>query len=320
MIFETFPIDEVEGCLLAHTLRAPDLVIKKGTWLDQNRVDQLRSAGVMQVAAARLQPDDVPEDKAARTVAEILTGDGVSVTQAQTGRCNLVAEKKGVAVVDSETIDAFNLSGDSVMVSTLSPFEVAEPGRIVATVKVIPYGVSQTELTTQLAAIREAAVQVKSFNDTRAGLVLTHSYGMKEGLFEKARRVVANRLQGWGGTLDRVEQCGHDQKAVATIIREMGGEGCDLILVMGATSPTDTADVVPTAIVAAGGDLEQVGIPVEPGNMMVLGSLKNTPVVGLPGCARSECLNGIDLVLPRLMAGLPVRSEDLKRMGVGGLL
>jgi len=40
----------------------------------------------------------------------------------------------------------------------------------------------------------------------------------------------------------------------------------------------------------------------------------------LPGCARSPTLNGIDFVLVRLFAGLKVTSEDIMRMGVGGLL
>ena len=40
----------------------------------------------------------------------------------------------------------------------------------------------------------------------------------------------------------------------------------------------------------------------------------------LPGCARSPKLNGIDWVLARLFAGLPLGGAELARMGVGGLL
>ncbi len=40
----------------------------------------------------------------------------------------------------------------------------------------------------------------------------------------------------------------------------------------------------------------------------------------LPGCARSPSLNGIDFVLTRLFAGVPVTPRDMMRMGVGGLL
>lgn len=40
----------------------------------------------------------------------------------------------------------------------------------------------------------------------------------------------------------------------------------------------------------------------------------------IPGCARSPKENGFDFVLDRILAGILVRSEDIMRMGVGGLL
>ena len=53
---------------------------------------------------------------------------------------------------------------------------------------------------------------------------------------------------------------------------------------------------------------------------MFLGEIGGKPVVGLPGCARSPALNGVDWVLERLSAGLPVGSREIAAMGVGGLL
>lgn len=38
------------------------------------------------------------------------------------------------------------------------------------------------------------------------------------------------------------------------------------------------------------------------------------------GCGRSPKLNGLDWVLHRLLAGLPVTARDIKWMGGGGLL
>jgi molybdenum cofactor cytidylyltransferase len=44
------------------------------------------------------------------------------------------------------------------------------------------------------------------------------------------------------------------------------------------------------------------------------------PVLVLPGCARSRRSNGLDWVLQRLHAGLPVGRAEIMRMGVGGLI
>jgi molybdenum cofactor cytidylyltransferase len=54
--------------------------------------------------------------------------------------------------------------------------------------------------------------------------------------------------------------------------------------------------------------------------LLLIGDLKGRPVLGAPGCARSPAENGFDWVLHRLLAGLPVREDDITGMGVGGLL
>jgi len=61
-------------------------------------------------------------------------------------------------------------------------------------------------------------------------------------------------------------------------------------------------------------------MPVDPGNLMLVGRIAGEPVIGAPGCARSPKENGFDWILMRLLAGLPVTREDITGMGVGGLL
>jgi molybdenum cofactor cytidylyltransferase len=61
-------------------------------------------------------------------------------------------------------------------------------------------------------------------------------------------------------------------------------------------------------------------MPVDPGNLMLIGRVRGQAVLGAPGCARSPKENGFDWVLMRLLAGLPVSRADVTGMGVGGLL
>jgi molybdenum cofactor cytidylyltransferase len=63
-----------------------------------------------------------------------------------------------------------------------------------------------------------------------------------------------------------------------------------------------------------------LGMPVDPGNLMMLAQLGEVPVIGVPSCARSPKLNGFDWVLARLMADVPVTAQDIMAMGAGGLL
>ena len=61
-------------------------------------------------------------------------------------------------------------------------------------------------------------------------------------------------------------------------------------------------------------------MPVDPGNLMMVGQARGQPILGAPGCARSPKENGFDWILMRLLAGLPVSRADITGLGVGGLL
>ena len=61
-------------------------------------------------------------------------------------------------------------------------------------------------------------------------------------------------------------------------------------------------------------------MPVDPGNLIVVGRYRGKPVLGAPGCARSPKENGFDWVLDRLIAGIDVTDADIAGLGVGGLL
>jgi molybdenum cofactor cytidylyltransferase len=116
------------------------------------------------------------------------------------------------------------------------------------------------------------------------------------------------------------ERCAHETAALAAMIRDRCGHGVDVLLVHGASAILDRRDVIPAAIVAAGGRVEHFGMPVDPGNLLLLGHVGERVVLGLPGCARSPKVNGFDWVLERLVAGLPVGPAEIMRMGSGGLL
>ncbi|HSR73092.1 MAG TPA: 4-diphosphocytidyl-2C-methyl-D-erythritol kinase, partial [Kiloniellales bacterium] len=139
MIFGETPLDQAEGAILAHSLKLENGSFKKGRRLSAEDIAALRRAGRESVIAARLEPGDVHEDAAAAALAEALCGEGLSVSAAFTGRCNLIAGERGVLVVERERLDALNLVDEALTVATLTPFDSIEPRQMAATVKVIPF-------------------------------------------------------------------------------------------------------------------------------------------------------------------------------------
>jgi len=112
----------------------------------------------------------------------------------------------------------------------------------------------------------------------------------------------------------------HDEAALAAAVKELLGLGAELVIVFGASAIADRRDVIPAAVTAVGGAIEHFGMPVDPGNLLLIGNAGGVPILGAPGCARSPVENGFDWVLTRLLAGLKVTRSELMVMGVGGLL
>jgi molybdenum cofactor cytidylyltransferase len=123
-----------------------------------------------------------------------------------------------------------------------------------------------------------------------------------------------------GSRLEQVVRCPHEPEAVAGAVRDLATKGCSPILVFGASAIVDRGDVIPDGLVRAGGEVIHLGMPVDPGNLMMLGRLDETSVIGVPSCARSPKLNGFDWVLQRVLADVPVNARDVMMMGAGGLL
>ena len=133
-------------------------------------------------------------------------------------------------------------------------------------------------------------------------------------------RVTEERLAPAGAAIVAERRVPHEQRALAKAIEEVLGEGAELVIVFGASAIADRRDVIPSAVEAIGGRVEHFGMPVDPGNLLLVADARGRPVLGAPGCARSPKENGFDWVLMRLLAGLEVPREAITGMGVGGLL
>lgn len=322
MIFADFPIDEAEGLILAHSLPGVPGTFKKGRRLSADDLAVLRAAGLERVTGVRLESGDVTENQAADRVAGAVAGRNVERRPAFTGRSNLFATVRGLANIDRRRLEAVNGLDEALTVATVAPGEIVKPGQMIATIKVIPFAVEGqvVDRCAAFAAEGDHIVSVSPFLPHQVGLVLTALPGTKEEVLTATAAATRERVEALDGRCALELRRSHQTAAVAQGIGEALAAGCSLVLVAGASATVDRRDVVPAAIVEAGGAVDHFGMPVDPGNLMLLGHVGTVPVLGLPGCARSPKLNGLDWVLRRLMAGLPVTSAEIASLGAGGLL
>jgi molybdenum cofactor cytidylyltransferase len=327
MKFGPVPLEDAVGKLLGHNLAGADgkRLFRKGKPLTPDDVQALRQMGRISVYVAELEAEDVPEDQAALRIAEALLQDGLRLSRSAGGRVNLLATRLGVIYVDAAALREANAC-EGITLATLPSHAVVRPRQIVATVKVIPYAVPQAHLQAVEAAIAGAQplISLVALPPKRVAIILSGTAGVRQRLLADFEAPLKARIEALGSTAElkdfiSLEDEG-DEIALSRLLQETAAQGFDLAVLAGETAIQDRYDLAPRAILRLGGSVECVGVPVDPGNLLMLAYLGDMPVMGAPGCARSLKTNAIDWVLPRLLAGERLGFGDLAELGHGGLL
>nr|WP_299496619.1 molybdopterin-binding/glycosyltransferase family 2 protein [uncultured Rhizobium sp.] len=328
MIFGSMAVDEALGAVLAHSVSLGSGKLAKGHVLEARDLDALRAEGISSVIACRMEPGDLGEDAAAQKLAEMLDSIEIRRSPATTGRVNFYAEANGLFVADKSVVDRFNRIDPAITLACLADHADVRTGDLVATIKIIPLAVAGRWVEQACQLLQTGpAFQLKPYAAHAVSLVATTLPSLKASVMDKTARVLQQRLVSSSSELISEVRVAHRAEAVAEAMKTAiaAPQSTEktlpaMIIVFGASAMSDPQDVIPEAIRLAGGRVVQVGLPVDPGNLLVLGYLGNVPVIGAPGCARSPKENGFDWVLNRLLAGEVPTREDLTGLGVGGLL
>jgi len=318
--FGLVPVEEAIGALAAHSVRAGGITVKKGSLISTEIATQLKQSGVEMITAARLEPSDIGEDEAAWHLARALAGDNVSIEKPFTGRSNLYAEASGVLLIDIDAINGLNAVDEAMTAATLPAYKPVVAGEMVGTVKIIPYAIPAILLREGIAKAGTGALRIAPYTRCSIGVVSTVLPGLRPSVIDKTISVLKQRLEPANARIVRDRRVPHDTAVLARELTDQAAGDAQLIIVFGASAIADRQDVIPSAIEMAGGRVEHFGMPVDPGNLLLIGSVAGKPVIGAPGCARSPKENGFDWILQRVLANVPVTRADIMSLGVGGLL
>ncbi|MEY3988989.1 MAG: hypothetical protein RI985_70 [Chloroflexota bacterium] len=290
-------------------------IVAKGRVLTQADITLLASHGIDRVTVVRLAADDIDEHVAASRVAHRVTGDYTQAKPPHHGRADVEATVDGVLLVEIAALARWHQI-DGVTIATRRTYDVVRPGQRVATIKILPFAIRA-----QLLAIESIppVLSIKPFVRTRIGVVLIGAPATYERLMRSHVQSLVTRLTVIKSQVVAVQQALSEVDAVRHAFDALLPM-VDLIITLGETSIMDRDDVMPQALVATGGCITCYGAPVEPGNLLLLGMIGTTPVMGAPGCIRGSATNVVDLVLPRLVAGIDVDAHDVYALAHGGLL
>tara|TARA_Y100001960_G_C14762785_1_gene875054 strand:+ start:1468 stop:3117 length:1650 start_codon:yes stop_codon:yes gene_type:complete len=322
MHFGPIPIKESIGAILAHTIRVDKNIYKKGHVLTKSDVKDLEDFGLTEIVGAVLENDDIAENMAAKNIADSISGNGIYAGSPFTGRCNLFSKKDGLFLGESNFINSINSVNETITVGTLPHCTAVSTDQMVATIKVIPFSSSKKIVDKCILTAKNTIqkLRVNKWSKLNISLIQSRLTGTKESVLDSTTASLEFRLNKTYNSINSEIRCSHNIDEIRSSILSEVKKNQELIIIAGASAIVDRRDIIPSAIVAAGGTIEHFGMPVDPGNLLLLGSINDVKIIGLPGCARSPKLNGFDLVLNRILAGVNVGSNEIMSMGSGGLL
>ena len=314
------PQDSI-GAVLAQTYNLPGKIISKGTFVTNEIVAYFKTGNVKTILCAVPEEGDIHEDEAAEAISSAIDKNHIYADKASTGRVNFKSQSLCLVRYDRDFIKELNLVDESIAFSIVEHNQLLAEGDLIATLKIIPFFMQKKYVDRVIKILaKDELFKIHSLKKKEVTLIQTCFEWQKKSIFTATSNVTKARLEALGCSLKKEKLINHDYDTLRAIIRSSVKNEPEILLVSGASAITDRSDCIPKAILSEGGEIIQYGLAVDPGNLLLIGKVGNTTVIGMPGCARSPKLNGFDWVLQLLMADIPINREELADMGAGGLL
>ena len=308
------------GLVLAHDVRDGEgrVVAEKGQVLDLAAAARLVAADRHEAHLIEPEPGDLHEEEAGSRLARAVAGAGVEVRAATGGQWSLAASTRGLLQVQVEGLTEVNAL-EGISVYTLYDGQVVDGREVVARAKVTPLVIAGAivEEAEKRARAAGGLIAVRPFRaSTIVALAPATLLPRARTRFEAALR---EKVDWFGSRLGRLAFVPAEVEALAGALREALAAGCDLVVVAGAGA-LDPLDPVFLALDRVAARLVRRGVPAHPGSLLWLAQAGATPILGMPSCGMFSQATLLDLILPRLLAGVPVGSRELAALGHGGVL
>ncbi|HIS52116.1 MAG TPA: molybdopterin-binding protein [Candidatus Onthomonas avicola] len=297
-----------------------DAVFRKGHVVREEDIPVLLSVGKEHLYVWEQQEGMLHENEGAEILRSLCQGENLNPTPVKEGKIELVADCDGVLLVDRAKLRAVNSLGELMIASRHGNFPVSKGDKVAGT-RVIPLVIAQEKLDRAREVTGGGPIfRVLPFHPKRVGLVVTGSEVYYGRIEDKFTPVLEAKMAEYGAEIIGREVTNDEAEMTTEAIFRLLEAGAEMVLCTGGMS-VDPDDRTPLAIRNTGAEIVTYGAPVLPGAMFLLAywGERRIPIVGLPGCVMYAKRTIFDLVLPRLMADVPVRRADLDGLGEGGL-
>ena len=297
-----------------------DAVFRKGHIIKEEDIPVLLSVGKDHIYVWENDESMLHENDAAEILREICQGENMHPSPVKEGKIELIADIDGVLMIDLERLRKVNSLGN-MMIATVPSGFIVKKGQKLCGTRIIPLVIEKEKMeeAKRVAAGDDPIMKLYPIKKKKFGLVTTGNEVYFGRIKDTFTPVIVEKLGEYGCEMKEHEIVNDDHEKITAAIKKMLADGCDLVFCTGGMS-VDPDDKTPLAIKNSGTNIVSYGAPVLPGAMFLVSYTEDgRGVCGLPGCVMYAKRTIFDLVLPRLLADIPVTPEYLAGLGHGGL-
>ncbi|MFC1859221.1 FmdE family protein [Thermodesulfobacteriota bacterium] len=322
------PVEEAAGMHALHDMTQIIPGKEKGAAFKRNQpiatgdICRLQKMGRQAIYVSEVNPEDpewVHEDEAARALGRAMAGEGVTVSESpREGKIELLAARNGLLLVDDKRMDVFNLLPD-VKCASRHGFTVVSKGYKVAGTRAIPLYIRREAFDKAMALLNSGPLfRVLTMRRATVGILVTGTEIFMGLVEDRFIPIIQEKVEAYGCRVVKTDIVPDDREAIRHSVRDLLADDVDLLVTTAGLS-VDPDDVTRQGLFDAGVVDLRYGAPILPGNMTLLARIGRVQVIGVPACALYHKTTSFDLLLPRLLAGIDITSQDLTKMGHGSL-
>ncbi len=317
---KTIKVEDAIGKIIPHDItciipgKVKCVAFKKGYIIRKQDINKLKSLGKEHIYVFGIPNDCYHEDEAAHLF-QTLAGKNIKTTEPSEGKVQFIAACDGLLNMDKKTIDKINAIENIVFTTMHSNIPVRKNDKI-AGIRIIPLIISKKSVNKVMKIAAKSPLTVAPFRKIKVGLIITGEEVASGRIKDGFKPVIEKKLKKFGCKINEFRIIGDNEEKLKNEILSLAEKGCEFIMLTGGMS-VDPDDITKTAIRKSGVKIVSYGVPILPGNMFMVGYLKNIPVFGVPACALFFEITALDLFLPFVFSNTQITKKDIVSRGYG---
>ena len=294
-------------------------VFRKGHIVTEQDIPVLLSLGKENLFVWEIQEGALHENDAAEILYKLCADENMHPSEVKEGKIDVIADCDGVLLVDTERLYAINSIGEMMIAARHSGFPVKKGDKLAGT-RIIPLIINEEKMAeAQSIGGDTPLLKLCPFIPKKVAVITTGNEVFYGRIQDSFTPVIKDKVAEYGASfVFNVVLPDVPEQITANILSAIRN-GADMVICTGGMS-VDPDDLTPLAIKNTGAAIVSYGAPVLPGAMFMLAYYQgDIPIIGLPGCVMYAKRTVFDIVLPKLMADIPISADDLAALGHGGL-